>query len=954
MVNIPLKRLKCDTCNLKIPKTHPKLRCTVCDQIKHLACQKLTKAEAKHLICLKLPWTCRECILDILPVGACLPAKRVTNSTKKFKVKCFCCNGFSYSPRNVRTCDYCMNQVHVKCWNNSLGCINCCKEMIPGFHVYSYELLDDPYFKNDKMFNPYHSSHFSHQIGDVLGGEDESSSIFSDVCELLVNCKYKQPLKIEKPSETELTTFSLNVRTLANKIDEMRENITFYENFDILLFSETNCISKNLPNGMADIKLDGFYEPIIQDPLRKSGKGGGLVTYINKRVCVEENDIEPFCPYSEPDNKSGEFQFIKIKNCKNLRKTIILGNVYRSPSSKPDAFNELYNNILQKFDNNKYSNKTIYIFGDFNQDLIKYDNNINCQNLVDNASNHGFLQLISRPTRLTEHSATLLDLTFTNNIDSCLSCNIITIDISDHLAIHNKITLGSSTRESRTHCTKEVHKEYRIFNEANNQKFKDLINSETWDEITEGLDAQSAYDKLEETYLCHYNNAYPLKSNRSRRKFERQNPKPWILPWLEDACSRKNKLYHVFVKNPSPENRAKYKKLRDFCEKHINLAKIKHRKDYFEKYKDDSRKQWQMINGLLNRNKKFSNGITRLTDCDGNISNSPDSIASTFNNYFSNVASNLKSADLNDSTGRNGDEHYHQTYLKNSVSNTMFLNMVDADEVFDIIKNFKNKSTRDTKISALKIANTSYGFTSTLAFVISKSFQQGVFPEQLKLARVTPIHKEGSKSDVTNYRPISLLTSFSKIYEKLMHNRISQFLESNDSLYEAQYGFRSGRSCEHALLDAQNSILQNLSKNKISLLLLIDFSKAFDMVDHSILLNKLEHYGIRGITLKWLESYLTNRKQFVSINGADSDSVIMEYGVPQGSILGPLLFIIYINDIPEIAKYAKFILYADDANIILTANSIEEINAQLKNMTNDLLKWTNSNGLALNLKKLII
>ena len=254
-------------------------------------------------------------------------------------------------------------------------------------------------------------------------------------------------------------------------------------------------------------------------------------------------------------------------------------------------------------------------------------------------------------------------------------------------------------------------------------------------------------------------------------------------------------------------------------------------------------------------------------------------------------------------------------------------------------------------MSALKLANSSYGFTSTFASIINKSFQEGVFPEQMKTARVTPIHKEGSKVNVENYRPISILCSFSKIYEKLMHIRISNFLESNNSIYECQYGFRSGRSCEQALLNAQNILLESLSKQQISLLLLIDFSKAFDMVDHSILLNKLEHYGIRGIAHKWMESYLSNRKQFVSINGSDSEKLTMNYGVPQGSILGPLLFVIYINDIPEIAQYAKFILYADDANIILTAATIEEINTKLKTLTRVLQEWVNSNGLALNLKK---
>ena len=176
-------------------------------------------------------------------------------------------------------------------------------------------------------------------------------------------------------------------------------------------------------------------------------------------------------------------------------------------------------------------------------------------------------------------------------------------------------------------------------------------------------------------------------------------------------------------------------------------------------------------------------------------------------------------------------------------------------------------------------------------------------------------------------------------------------MESHNSLYENQYGFRSGRSCEHALLNAQNILLESLSKRQVSLLLLIDFSKAFDMVEHPILIDKLEHYGIRGPALKWLKSYLSNRKQFVSLNGCNSSTLTMEYGVPQGSILGPLLFIIYINDIPDLADFATFILYADDANIILTANTIEEISNQLKMLILNLQQWVNSNGLALNLKK---
>ena len=183
-----------------------------------------------------------------------------------------------------------------------------------------------------------------------------------------------------------------------------------------------------------------------------------------------------------------------------------------------------FDNILQKLNKKRYSIKIKYIVGDFNQDLIKYDNDVGCQNLIDNAHNNGFVQLISRPTRITEHSATLLNLTFTDNIDSTLSCNILTLDLSDHLATHTKISLGSTTRESRTFNSNREENDYRIFNEANNQIFEQLISEETWDEVNENIGAQESYEKFDEIYLKHYNTAYPIKTNRIRRKNERKNP----------------------------------------------------------------------------------------------------------------------------------------------------------------------------------------------------------------------------------------------------------------------------------------------------------------------------------------------------------------------------------------------------------------------------------------------
>ena len=435
--------------------------------------------------------------------------------------------------------------------------------------------------------------------------------------------------------------------------------------------------------------------------------------------------------------------------------------------------------------------------------------------------------------------------------------------------------------------------------------------------------------------MRHYNTAYPLKTERVRRKNERKNPKPWILPWLEDACARKKNLYHEFVLTPTVENKAKYDKMNEFCAKHVNLAKAKYRKKYFEEHKDNSRKQWQMINELLNRKKKNVQ-VSKLIDGEGKILNSASEIAENFNEYFANIASNLKNDINNKSEAVNSDNSYLQ-FLQQPVQNSLHLSRVGSQEVHEVIQNFKNKSTLDTKISALKIANKSFSFTHILAKIINKSFNEGVFPRQLKNARVVPVFKEGSKTEVGNYRPISLLSSLSKIYEKLMHKRILKFLDSNEVLNDMQYGFRPGRSCEHALLKAQQTLLDSLSKRQVSLLLFIDFSKAFDMVEHSILLKKLEHYGIRGTALQWMRSYLENRMQFVSIDGVDSTTRHMKYGVPQGSILGPLLFIIYINDIPHVSNLAKFILYADDANIIITGNNIAEVDMRLCELCESLL-----------------
>lgn len=731
--------------------------------------------------------------------------------------------------------------------------------MIPGYHTSSYELDNDYSRLNNLTYNPYDRSHFTNTIGDSITNEEHHNSMWNEISEFLVHCKYKEQKHVQTATQSQLKVFSMNIRSLTKQISHLREEITQYSKYDILCLNETNCVFDKLPNGINDVVLDGFHEPFLQDPIRKSGRGGGLAIYVHKRV-VDFDKIECFNPNPDPTNTSGEFQFIKIHQCKGFNRTKVIANIYRSPSRQVESFNLLLESILPKLD--RHSSKHIILAGDFNVDLIKHDSNSSYQNLIDIMSNYGFIQLVSRPTRVTDHSASLIDHLYTNNQEDTISCNVLTTAVSDHLAIVTTINLDNTSSSPyrlantrNNNHTDPAQSEFRVYNEANNLKFNELISEEDWDSVlSEGLDAQQQFNKFNETYTKHYNTAFPLKSKRIRRQNERVNPKPWMLEWLEEAIARRDMFYHVYIKAPTDTNFRTYKKMKDFCEKHVNLAKDKYYKKYFDQHKSNSKKQWQMINTLLNR-KSNRSGAIKLKDLHGNIISTNKDVSEKFNGYFSGIASNLKS----EISGRTVfDPGGFQEFLQGPCTNTIDLKPTAADEVHRIINDFKNKSTLDTKVEALKIANNCFNFTNALAKVINSSFEQGLFPQALKLARVVPIYKTGSKTDVENYRPISLLSCFSKIYEKIMHNRIIDFLDTNGSLFESQYGFRPGRSCEHALLDAQNIILNSLSKNEVAMLLLIDFSKAFDLVDHKILLNKLNHYGIRGAYLPKRISVISN------------------------------------------------------------------------------------------------
>ena len=242
---------------------------------------------------------------------------------------------------------------------------------------------------------------------------------------------------------------------------------------------------------------------------------------------------------------------------------------------------------------------------------------------------------------------------------------------------------------------------------------------------------------------------------------------------------------------------------------------------------------------------------------------------------------------------------------------------------------------------------------SVLAPVIAKminiSFQTGIFPDKLKIAKVTPIYKGGKEDNITNYRPISILPCFSKIYERVMYNRLVEFLDHNQILTKEQFGFRKNYSPKLALTKLFDLILNNLGNNKFAISVFLDLKKAFDTLNHEILIQKLNYYGIRGKYNDWFSSYLRNRLQCTVLQNVTSNYVNITTGVPQGSTLGPLLFLIYINDIIKCSELLNFTIFADDTNITYADSNQDSLITTLNSELNKVSTWLLSNRLSLNI-----
>ena len=296
---------------------------------------------------------------------------------------------------------------------------------------------------------------------------------------------------------------------------------------------------------------------------------------------------------------------------------------------------------------------------------------------------------------------------------------------------------------------------------------------------------------------------------------------------------------------------------------------------------------------------------------------------------------------------------YFLNYIPDyAVSGRFTFSTVTLITVRDVIFTMKNSSSCDMYGFNTRILRCMGNFIYLpLTRLINWCISRGIFPEVLKTARVVPIHKGGSTGDPNNFRPVSLLPLVGKVFEKILKSQIVSYLEENSLLNVSQFGFRKGLSTSMAVNDLAEFIYAGFEGKHLTGACLCDLSKAFDCVSHSLLIRKLEHYNFSKLSIDLLKSYLSNRSQFVSVRGVSSDTMPITMGVPQGSVLGPILFLIFINDLPYCLSKAKFTLFADDTTLAVQGNSLEELVGRLGEARSRVEDWFSSNLLSLNAAK---
>ena len=706
----------------------------------------------------------------------------------------------------------------------------------------------------------------------------------------------------------------LNVRSLLKKIDQIR--LTFVNSgIDIITMSET--WAKDYIQ--TDLMAISGYSVLRQDrDLIATGKttGGGLITYISTMRLPDFKTLDRLS-ISSPHI---EAQWTEITRPKS--KNIIICNLYRPPQGTLKVALDYLNTCLNKLNRGKIS---LYIMGDLNIDYLNKTAKA-YKSLTFFEKTNQLTQIIRETTRNTDKTNTLLDVILTDDVHVGKS-GTLNIMISDHQPIY---VVKKKMREVRNSALFEG----RSYNSFDLGSFRDRLTK---------LDLTNLYEmegpeEIWSAILGHIVN--DLDIHCPIRKFIIKNYKPdWANDDLLEQIRNRDYFYKKAkdTKNKDDWNIAKH--LRNIVNRNVRQAKADFVLNKLDQCKGDSAKFWKELKKIFPNGKGSEHGKISLKD-EGKAVIEGDT-ADFINQFFINV-------------GNPDDKHpAHSVVTKNSASdNDWTVEKVTETEVFNLVKSIKqSKSSGIAGVSNLVLKEALKVLISPVTHMYNLSLKNGTFPDSWKIAMVVPIPKGGCQSQVTNLRPISLLPQPGKILEKLLHTQLSNYMENEGLFSTSQHGFRKNHSTMGGTYQLLERINVNMDRRIPTLVTYIDFKKAFDCVQFDVLLAKIGGLGLDDIVVNWIKDYLSNRQQTVIANGKTSAKGNIKQGVPQGSILGPLLYLIYANDLQTVIKKCGYSFYADDTVLFST---IGDFGKAAKNMQRNLTainKWCLMNGIHMNVKK---
>ena len=650
-------------------------------------------------------------------------------------------------------------------------------------------------------------------------------------------------------SKKGLKIVHLNIHYLYPKLDEIKLTLS-KQDIDILCLCETflnDTFSEN------ELNIDN-YKLFRKD---RHTLGGGLLIYIRDDIpCNHRNDLE---------STSIETLCIEIKQPNS--KSFLLSYVYRPPSSKVQWIKD-FTLIMEK---SLSGEKECIVIGDFNFDLLKTDNY--SKSWLELMESMTFAQLVKDPTRVTFNSATLIDHAF-SNIPLNIACvNVPCYSISDHYPV-------CITRKVASNYVKgPVHKSisYRSMKTFNENEFLDDLSNQPWFLI----DIYDNPDDATELFLELFQSVLNKHAPQRKRRVKRINQPRWMKPEILQAI----KIRDHFDKNVDIMN---YKIWRQNVKDLIVEAKQQFYNETINLNKRNPKSLWNSLQGLSGCKTQVQTNY--IDDDNGNPITNPSASANVFNDHFCSVFQTVQ----RNIQPNNNDEINVLSESNKEILNTtppFVIPQVNMSFVESQLKSLDTgKSTGSDGLSARFLKMSASIIAPVLTKIYNISIQTCIYPQKFKNAKVVPIHKKGAKNDKSNYRPISVLPIISLILERHVSIHLKEHFEMNGLFYSRQSGFRTNHSCQTALVKLLDEWVAAIDNNEIVGTLFLDLSKAFDLVDHAILLKKLKLYKVDQSVYSWFSSYLENRLQQTHVSGVSSDLKQVVSGVPQGSILGPLLF----------------------------------------------------------------